>query len=149
MNNDCDELKKPITYLLTLSSDSPAAIVNYHVNFYYSIGNETKIHEYHYENKSILPIEKSCDINFDVITAYDDATKDVTTNLIGNKGFYIPIRSAGYYEVTVQIEYSNNVKSYCFHKNFSFSSETYYDRNINIKPIVIDSISNNFKRMTF
>jgi hypothetical protein len=149
MNNECDELKKPITYLLTLQADKPAAITSYRVNFYYSIGNETKIHEYHYQNKDVLPIQKTCDINLNDITVYDDSSKEVTSNLIGNKGFYIPIRSAGYYEVIVQIEQNNNIKSYCFHQNFSFSSETYYDRTINIKPIVIDSISSNFKRMTF
>ena len=149
MNNECDELKKPITYLLTLQTKESVTITNYRVNFYYSVGNETKIHEYHYENKDILPIIDTCDINLNVITAYDDITKDVTTNLIGNKGFYIPIRSAGYYEVITQIAQNNNIKTYCFHKNFSFSSETYYDHTINIKPIFINSINNNFKRMTF
>jgi hypothetical protein len=149
MNNDCDELKKPIIYLLTLQANQPAAIVNYRINFYYSVGNENKIHEYHYENKDILPINNNCDINFDAITTYDDTTKDITTNLIGNKGFYIPTRSAGYYEVITQIVQNNNLRIYCFHNTFSFTSETYYDRTVNIKPILIDSINNNFKRMTF
>jgi hypothetical protein len=149
MNNACDELKKPITYLLTLQVAQPAAILSYRVNFYYSIGNENKIHEYHYENKDIMPIEGSCDINFNAITAYDDTSKDVTTNLVGMKGFYIPVRSAGYYELIAQIDQNNNRRTYCFHKNFSFTSETYYDRTINIKPIVIDAINANFKRMTF
>jgi DNA replicative helicase MCM subunit Mcm2 (Cdc46/Mcm family) len=149
MNNECDELRKPITYLLTLQAEQPAAIINYRANFYYSIGNENKIHEYHYENKDVLPINNSCDLNLNAITSYDDSTKEVTTNLIGNKGFYIPTRSAGYYEIVVQISQNNNVQTYCFHNNFSFTSETYYDRTINIKSIVIDSLNNNFKRMTF
>jgi hypothetical protein len=149
MNNECDELKKPITYLLTLQADQPAAIVSYRVNFYYSVGNQSKIHEYHYDNKDVLPINKSADINFNTITSYDDTTKDITTTMIGNKGFYLPTRSSGYYEVIAQIEQNSNRKTYCFHKSFSFSSETYYDQTINIRPIVIDSIDNNFKRMTF
>jgi hypothetical protein len=149
MNSECDEIKKPITHLMTLQVEQPAAITSYRANFYYSVGNESKIHEYHYENKDILPIDKKCDIDLNIITSYDDSTKEVITNLIGNKGFYIPTRSAGYYEVVVQIEQNNNLKTYCFHKSFSFTSETYYDRTINIKPILIDAINSNFKRMVF
>jgi hypothetical protein len=149
MNNDCEELKKPIVHLLSLQTNTPACIIGYRANFYYSINSECKIYEYHYDNKDIAPIHGHYDLDFHVITSYDDSTKSVNTNLIGNYGFYIPTRSAGYFEIEVKIEQNDYVRTYCFHKNFSFSSETHYDRNINITPIMIDTITSDYKRMTF
>jgi hypothetical protein len=149
MNNQCDELKKPIVHLVDIKVDEPASLISYRANFYYSVNNETKIHEYHYENKNLQYINSNLDINLDAITNYDDTTKEVTTNLIGTNGFYIPTRSSGYFEIEIQIGQNNNLHSYCFHKPFSFSGETYYDRNINIKEIFIDYINNDFKRIVF
>jgi hypothetical protein len=148
MNNVYDELKKPLCNLLSIKTDNPITITHSSYNFYYSVGSENKIHKYSYEDKNKYFVSNDFDVNFDGITSYDDTTQDVVTNLSGNKGFYIPTRSSGYFEVELQILQDGNYRVYCFHKSFSFSSESYYDRTITVKEILFDSIAN-FKRMMF
>jgi hypothetical protein len=149
MNQDCEDLRKPITHLLNMQATNPTTIISTKTNFYYSIGNDPKILEYKYENSNTTYVTNSYDIDFTTCTSYDTSSKQVSTSLTGNPGFMIPETSVGYFEVEVKLSQQDTIKTYVFHKSFNFIGEGYQNKYIHIKQIFINDVTKNFKRMVF
>ena len=148
MNNETDQIDEPIKKLLIIQFEDNYTILSKKVHFIYQVyGHEQN--ELTYEVTTPEYGDSTKEFTYDFCTYFSEPSGKVENQNDGVNGFYCPLATTGYYQISIKVLYKNVIKTLKFINNFSFKgNDDYKNKKLQVMEVFIDNI-NYFKEVVF
>lgn len=148
MNNETEQIDEPIKNLLTIKFEDNYTILSKKVHFIYQIhGHEQN--ELMYEVTTPEYGDSTKKFTYDFCTYFNESDLKIKNQPDGVAGFYCPLATTGYYQISIKVLYKNIIKTLKFINNFSFKgNDDYLNNKLQVMQVFIDNIEY-FKEVTF